>query len=104
MDALASHLFYTQFLNERDPAHRELGMRLGIEKACRLADLWVFGIDYGVSAGMENVFAAVRVTDCPMEVIKLNDVWPGWRQEFGDFLREGDFLMGFDIFPALANL
>lgn len=47
----ASHLLFTQFLDDKIPAHRELGIRLGLAWA-RVADYSVFYTDRGWSKGM----------------------------------------------------
>lgn len=48
---LASHLLYTQVLDDSISAERELGIKAGLEWAGG-ADLAVFYIDYGYSPGM----------------------------------------------------
>ena len=47
----ASHLYYTQFLDDSIPSQRELGIRLGLAWA-RVADYNVFYTDRGWSTGM----------------------------------------------------
>lgn len=36
----APHIFFTQFLDEFNPAHRALGLRLGLEELKRSDELW----------------------------------------------------------------
>jgi hypothetical protein len=47
----ASHLYYTQFLDDTVPGQRELGIRLGLAWT-RVADYSVFYTDRGWSTGM----------------------------------------------------
>ena len=49
--AFASHLFYTQFLNDQDANERAFGIAAGLAWAER-ADLRVFYVDLGASPGM----------------------------------------------------
>jgi hypothetical protein len=49
--AYASHLFYPQFLDDTDPAHREFGIEAGYLWA-QFADAFVFYTDFGYSGGM----------------------------------------------------
>lgn len=49
--AHASHLLYTQCLDDRDPEQRRLGIEAGLA-LLRVADVHAFGIDLGVSHGM----------------------------------------------------
>jgi hypothetical protein len=56
----ASHLLFTQFLNDRDPVERGLGIKLGLAWR-RVADYSVFYTDRGWSSGMIDAFdSAVR--------------------------------------------
>lgn len=38
----APHLFYTRFLNDRDPKARELGIQMGLEDLKECVELWIF--------------------------------------------------------------
>jgi hypothetical protein len=49
--AHASHLLYTQCLDDRDPEQRRLGIEAGLA-LLRVADVHAFGIDLGISHGM----------------------------------------------------
>lgn len=54
----ASHLLYTQILNDQIPEHRAAGMQAGFRWA-ELAEMRVFYIDLGMSQGMiEGMLAA----------------------------------------------
>ena len=48
---IASHLLYTQVLNDMDPLHREAGIAAGLAWAA-VCDYAVFCIDHGWSPGM----------------------------------------------------
>lgn len=48
---LASHLLYTQILDDDIPYERDMGIRAGLEWAT-VADKHVFYTDYGYSTGM----------------------------------------------------
>lgn len=47
---IAPHLLYPQFLNENDPADRELGLFFGLVLLTKCEQVWVFGerISYGM--------------------------------------------------------
>jgi hypothetical protein len=47
---LAPHLLYPQFMDDKDPAQRELGLSFALVLLGKCAELWVFG--ERVSAGM----------------------------------------------------
>lgn len=47
---LAPHLLFPQFLNDADPAERELAMRMNMALLSKCAEVWVFG--NRVSKGM----------------------------------------------------
>jgi len=49
----ASHLFYTQFMDDADPADRSLGIQLGYDRWTD-ADSIVFYLDLGMSPGMQK--------------------------------------------------
>lgn len=40
---LAAHIYFTQFLNDRDPAECEKGMALGLQWLEKSDELWIFG-------------------------------------------------------------
>lgn len=48
---IASHLLYTQVLNDNIPAERELGISAGLDWL-EVADAQIFYLDYGMSEGM----------------------------------------------------
>ncbi|MEO6761573.1 MAG: hypothetical protein ABI220_04340 [Candidatus Saccharimonadales bacterium] len=55
----ASHLFFTQMLDDNVPHERELGIDAGLEIS-RLAATAAVYVDFGISRGMENGVAAAR--------------------------------------------
>lgn len=52
---MASHLLYTQALDDNDPAERRQGIAAGFAWA-DVAERFVFYLDYGFSAGMEAAY------------------------------------------------
>lgn len=69
---LASHLLYTQVLNDDDPEERALGMAAGFNwNDC--ADAVVVYTDRGISAGMEaGIRYAREVLDIPVEFRRVD--------------------------------
>lgn len=65
----ASHLLYTQVLNDATPIERKLGIAQGFAwKHCRSGSslvLTAFYIDYGVSPGMRIALAYCKEQDLP---------------------------------------
>jgi len=56
---IASHLLYTQVLNDQDPEERDLGIAAGL--AWRdAAEAQVFYIDFGISSGMKAAIEAAK--------------------------------------------
>lgn len=55
-NTFASHLFYTQFLNDDDSTERTSGMCYGLDMTMLLCEhaevIWVWGLDFGPSEGM----------------------------------------------------
>jgi hypothetical protein len=49
---IAPHLFYPQFMDDRDPYERKLGIRFGNILMDRCAEVWIFGSR--ISAGMSE--------------------------------------------------
>lgn len=49
---IASHLLFTQFLNDKDPKERELGLLCGLALLKCCAEVWVFGTER--SQGMKK--------------------------------------------------
>lgn len=53
---IASHLLYTQVLDDRDPVEREIGISAGLAWRS-VAEAAVFYIDHGMSEGMRAALA-----------------------------------------------
>ena len=70
----ASHLLYTQFLDDSDPLQRELGINAGLafRKATGRA---LFGVDYGWSPGMERARALYDAEGVPYETVRIGENW-----------------------------
>lgn len=50
---IAPHLFFSAFLDERNPEGRKTGMRMGMELLGKCDEIWVFGAEDGISEGMK---------------------------------------------------
>ena len=62
---IASHLMYPQFLNDKDPKERELGLLFGLALLKCCYEVWCFGTD--ISAGMkQEIEEAKRLNKPPM--------------------------------------
>lgn len=66
----ASHLIYTQMLDDRIPGHRKMGMEAGFCWA-EVADLRAFYTDLGISDGMVEAEALADRLGQPVEYRKL---------------------------------
>jgi hypothetical protein len=55
----ASHLLYTQVLDDNEPNERELGLNLGISWI-KAADLVAFYVDLGMSPGMTQTWKMLK--------------------------------------------
>lgn len=62
----ASHLLYTQVLDDTDPEHRRMGIAAGLEIA-RRADLTVVYMDHGLTDGMREGIKHARAHHRPVE-------------------------------------
>lgn len=70
----ASHLLYTQCLDDTDPDSRELGIMAGF--AWRdVADVTVVYTDRGISGGMKQGIADARMKGRPIEFRSLGGEW-----------------------------
>lgn len=70
----ASHLIYTQCLNDEVHSERELGIKAGLEWA-RLADLTAVYTDRGISAGMKLGIQHAHDNRRPVEIRTLGGHW-----------------------------
>lgn len=68
----ASHIFFTQFLDDKNPKHRELGIQMGFD-FWQKAELVLFYVDLGMSEGMKNALAKCVMEDKPFEKRRLAD-------------------------------
>lgn len=66
----ASHLFFTQVLDDRVPEERSLGISAGLEWG-RSAELVAVYIDRGVSSGMKQGIRVAMQNDACIEVRSL---------------------------------
>jgi hypothetical protein len=66
----ASHLLYTQCLNDNVPAERALGMAAG-EAVMERADASVVYVNFGISEGMQAGIAAAVRFGLPIEYRRL---------------------------------
>jgi hypothetical protein len=63
---IASHLLYTQILNDSDPGDRALGVAAGLAWL-DIADASVVYVDRGISGGMQKGMAAAEAAGVPVE-------------------------------------
>lgn len=67
---IASHLLYTQMLDDRVPSERELGIQAGLAWR-KVAERAVFYTDFGWSTGMKFAVDTYTSESIPMEVRTL---------------------------------
>lgn len=67
---IASHLTYTQVLDDNDPQQRALGIEAGLAWM-RVADASVIYTDLGISEGMRKGIEAARFAGIPTEMRTL---------------------------------
>ncbi len=58
------HLMYPQFLCDKDPKERELGLEMGLELLTKCSELWVFGCR--ISSGMQAEIAHAQYRRIPI--------------------------------------
>ncbi|MCE5314003.1 MAG: DUF4406 domain-containing protein [Armatimonadota bacterium] len=70
----APHLLYTRFLDDTDPAQRELGISMGLRfmEACDV--VWVY-IGDGISEGMCREMEHARTLGKPVMIYREVPVW-----------------------------
>lgn len=69
---MASHLLYTQVLNDTKSVERAVGIAAGLEWL-REAEAMVVYIDHGISPGMMEAIAMAKWLKIPVENRKLYD-------------------------------
>jgi hypothetical protein len=78
MTPFASHLFYTQFLDDTVKDERERGIKHGFEWS-KVTRQTLFFVDRGFSSGMEWGYKNAEELDQTMKVVKLGGKWDlGW--------------------------
>lgn len=70
---IASHLLYTQVLDDEEPEQRALGIQAGLAWR-RVAPLSVFCVRYGWSRGMLAALESAKLEGHPFIVIHEGDV------------------------------
>ena len=74
----ASHLFYTQFLDDTDEGERERGIKSGFTWA-QVAGQRIFFVDRGFTSGMVWGYKNAEELNQSIKVIKLGGKWDlGW--------------------------
>lgn len=68
----APHLLYTRFLDDDDPAQRELGISLGLRFMEVCDEVWVY-IGDGISDGMRCEIAHARLLG--KRIVEIREVW-----------------------------
>ena len=69
----APHLLYTRFLDDNDPAQRDLGISLGLRFMEACEEVWVYTAD-GISDGMRREMEHAQALGNP--VLELREVSP----------------------------
>lgn len=72
---LASHLLYTQMLDDKDPIERVIGIEAGLRVNAVAAKATLVFLDRGLSSGMEKGIQRSLSEGRPVHALKL----PGWR-------------------------
>lgn len=67
----APHLLYTRFLDDSDPAERDLGISLGLRFMEACDEVWVYTGD-GISSGMRREMEHARKLGMP--VVEIHEV------------------------------
>lgn len=70
----ASHLFFTQMLDDLNPAERKQGIEAGLQIAMR-ADLTVVYTDLGITPGMDQGIKDATAASRPVELRRLGEDW-----------------------------
>lgn len=71
---VASHLLYTQVLNDKIPEQREVGLLAGLALGDSCQERWFF-TDFGMSPGMTAAMARAMEFDQPTRDIELGENW-----------------------------
>ncbi|AGL03631.1 DUF7768 domain-containing protein [Desulfoscipio gibsoniae] len=64
------HLMYPQFLDEDDPAERQLGIEMGLALLSHCREVWVFGSR--VSSGMAAEIDQAKVLGIPVKYFTVD--------------------------------
>ena len=73
---LASHLLYTQALDDADPAERQIGIEAGLAWG-NLAEATVVYVDRGISRGMRY---GIERAQAQAHSVEYRSLRPGWLQ------------------------
>ena len=78
---IAPHLLYPQFLEDSDPAERNLGLRPGLELLARCDELWVCGPEISPGMSREIQFAQglgipIRQVEPELVMERGISLWP----------------------------
>ena len=69
---IAPHLLFTQFLNDKNPDERKIGLRAGLSLLSFCDELWAFIPDSGPSEGMKEELATARTFRIPITEFSLS--------------------------------
>jgi len=72
----ASHIFFTQFLDDTDPDQRRLGMKAGLAWAKRADERWVFTDLCQPTAGMKSGITSAKKAGQAVIEIQIGEDWP----------------------------
>jgi hypothetical protein len=100
-EPLASHLFCTQFLEDKNPEERRRGIEIGLAWGAR-AELTIVGIDRGISPGMIEGINRARLELRSIEWVTLALFAKSWvppgvqPKEWRDFHEHGELIVQID--------
>ena len=62
---ITPHIYFPQFMNDRNPEEREKAMQAGEELLLRCSEVWAFGLDHP-SEGMSSEIALAKKNGIPV--------------------------------------
>lgn len=76
----ASHLIYTQFLDDHNPEHRERGIQCGREMLLRSSVMYVYGPHTGTSEGVKGDLQTAQGENVNIITVPADDLRPYLQQ------------------------
>lgn len=79
---IAPHLIFPQFLDDKVPSQRELGIQMGLELLADCRQLLYFGDR--ITPGMAREIARARELGIPVQHVQEEELMPAGRMEMGE--------------------